>query len=161
MPIYEFACPKCKVLYHFLSKRIQTDRSPVCPKCGHADLEKAISSFSMIKGSEAQHPMPPEGVSDTEVFRTMQQIEKDMVHMDESNPRHMASMLRKMQASMPDAALPKDWDVALSRMEAGENPDNIEADMGELLSQSIRALASDPSASPQTSYRKDPHLYDF
>jgi putative FmdB family regulatory protein len=33
MPIYEFACPNCRILFNFLSKRINPDRLPVCPKC--------------------------------------------------------------------------------------------------------------------------------
>jgi len=31
MPIYEFACPKCRVIFNFLSKRVSPDRLPVCP----------------------------------------------------------------------------------------------------------------------------------
>ena len=26
MPIYEFACPKCRVIFNFLSKRVNPDR---------------------------------------------------------------------------------------------------------------------------------------
>src|SRR5439155_9750716 len=34
MPIYEFACPKCRRIFNFLSKRLNPDDLPVCPKCG-------------------------------------------------------------------------------------------------------------------------------
>ena len=45
MPIYEFACPQCRVIYNFLSKRINPDRSPTCPKCGNKKLTKQMSRF--------------------------------------------------------------------------------------------------------------------
>jgi len=35
MPIYEFACPKCRVIYNFLSQRVNPGRLPACPKCGN------------------------------------------------------------------------------------------------------------------------------
>ena len=50
MPIYEFACPKCRRIFSFLSKRLNPDRQPVCPKCGSKNLVKQISGFAMIKG---------------------------------------------------------------------------------------------------------------
>ena len=38
MPIYEFACPKCRKIFSFLSKRVNPDRTPECPKCGHKNV---------------------------------------------------------------------------------------------------------------------------
>ena len=32
MPIYEFACPKCRKVYSFLSKRVAPSHTPACPK---------------------------------------------------------------------------------------------------------------------------------
>ena len=52
MPIYEFACPKCRVIFNFFSKRIAPKNSPKCPKCGHARLEKQVSSFAMLTGAK-------------------------------------------------------------------------------------------------------------
>ena len=51
MPIYEFACPKCRKIYSFLSKRINPDRLPVCPKCGNKKLQKQVSNFAFTKGA--------------------------------------------------------------------------------------------------------------
>ena len=49
MPIYEFACPKCRRIFSFLSKRVNPDRQPVCPKCGHKKLSKQVSRFAMTQ----------------------------------------------------------------------------------------------------------------
>src|SRR5262245_38567393 len=98
MPIYEFACPKCRKIFSFLSKRMNPDRVPVCPKCGHQKLEKQISRFTMTRGlaetpagSEAEGaevPMPD--FDDPRMARAMAEMERDMEHMDENNPKHMA-----------------------------------------------------------------------
>ena len=37
MPIYEFACPDCRKIFNFLSKRLQPAGPPACPKCGAPD----------------------------------------------------------------------------------------------------------------------------
>ena len=50
MPIYEFACPKCRRIFSFLSKRVNPDRLPVCPKCGNKKMSKQVSRFAMSKG---------------------------------------------------------------------------------------------------------------
>ncbi len=50
MPIYEYACPKCRVIFNFLSKRINPDRLPVCPKCGNKKMTKQMSRFAMSRG---------------------------------------------------------------------------------------------------------------
>ena len=49
MPIYEFACPKCRRIFSFLSKRVNPDRLPVCPKCGNKKMSKQVSRFAMSR----------------------------------------------------------------------------------------------------------------
>ena len=50
MPIYEFACPKCRKIFNFLSKRPRPDHAPACPKCGNRKMTKQISPFAMPRG---------------------------------------------------------------------------------------------------------------
>ena len=50
MPIYEYACPKCRVIFNFLSKRVNPDRTPACPKCGNRKMIKQMSRFAMTRG---------------------------------------------------------------------------------------------------------------
>jgi putative FmdB family regulatory protein len=66
MPIYEYACPKCRVIFSFLSKRLNPDRLPVCPTCGNNKMTKQISRFAMVRGlkepsakTEAEAEGPP------------------------------------------------------------------------------------------------------
>lgn len=141
MPIYEFACPKCRKIYSFLSKRVNPTHSPACPKCGSKKLEKQLSRFAMTKGlkepaagggpGEGEEGMPD--FDDPKIAAAMNELERDMDHMDENNPKHMAHMMRKMKDVMPPGAVPKEMDDAIRRLEAGEDPEKIEADMGDLL----------------------------
>jgi putative FmdB family regulatory protein len=168
MPIYEYACPKCRVIFNFLSKRLNPERSPVCPKCGNRKLAKQMSRFAMTRGLQAppadagpqagEPPMPD--IDDPRVERAMMQMEKDMEHMDENNPRHMAHMMRKMKELMPPGSLPKELEVAIKRLEAGEDPEKIEADMGDVLGDLMGGEEGGPSGSGG-GYSHDSGLYDY
>lgn len=165
MPIYEFACPKCRKIFSFLSKRMKPDRLPTCPKCGNKKLEKQVSRFAMVKGvaepkagsepDEGGPPMPD--LDDPRVERAMMEMERDMEHLDENNPRHMAHMMKKMKDLMPSGSVPKELDVAIKRLEKGEDPEKIEADMGDVLGD----LMGGPEGGPGGSYSRDSGLYDY
>jgi hypothetical protein len=66
------------------------------------------------------------------VMQAMAEVERDMAHMDENNPRHLAQMMRRMSEIMPPGSMPKDVETAIRRLEAGEDPEKIEADMGDV-----------------------------
>jgi putative FmdB family regulatory protein len=52
MPIYEFYCPHCHMLFNFFSHKVNTAKRPLCPRCGKAKLEREVSSFSLGGRSE-------------------------------------------------------------------------------------------------------------
>ncbi len=165
MPIYEFACPKCRVIFNFLSKRINPDRTPACPKCGNKKMRKQMSRFAMSKrlkepaakteGGNDDPPMPD--MDDPRVEQAMREMERDMEHLDENNPKHMAHMMRKMKDIMPPGTMPKELDIAIKRLEAGEDPEKIEADMGDVLGD---LMGGGPGAAGGT-YSHDSGLYDY
>lgn len=166
MPIYEFACPKCRRIYSFLSKRMKPDRLPVCPKCGNKKLKKEISRFAMSRGlkeapapatGEAGGPPMPD-MDDPRLQRAMMEMERDMEHLDENNPKHMAHMMRKMKDLMPPGSMPKEMDVAIKRLEAGEDPEKIEADMGDVLGD---LMGGPEGGAGGGAYTKDSGLYDY
>jgi putative FmdB family regulatory protein len=167
MPIYEYACPKCRTIFNFLSKRINPDRSPTCPKCGNKKLTKQMSRFAMSRGlketaptdetAEGGPPMPD--FEDPRVERAMMEMEREMEHLDENNPKHMAHMMRKMKDLMPPGAVPKELDVAIKRLEAGEDPEKIEEDMGDVLGDLMGGEEGD--AGRGGAYTHDSGLYDY
>ncbi|HWD93953.1 MAG TPA: zinc ribbon domain-containing protein [Verrucomicrobiae bacterium] len=165
MPIYEFACPKCRKIFSFLSKRMNPDRLPVCPKCGNKKLEKQLSRFAMTRGlAEAASPDdagdggPMPNMSDPRVARAMAEMERDMAHMDENNPKHMAQMMRKMKDLLPAGTMPKELDIAIKRLEAGEDPEKIEEDMGDVLGD---LMGGEGASGGGGGYTKDSGLYDY
>ncbi|MBI3879781.1 MAG: zinc ribbon domain-containing protein [Verrucomicrobia bacterium] len=168
MPIYEFACPKCRRIFSFLSQRVDPDRLPVCPKCGHKKLSKQLSRFAMTKGlkepaatgagSEDEGGPPLPDLDDPRVARAMAEMERDLEHLDENNPKHMAVMMRKMKDLMPPGSMPKELDVAIKRLEAGEDPEKIEADMGDVLGE---FMGGEGGGRGGGEYSRDSGLYDY
>ncbi len=168
MPIYEYACPKCRVIFNFLSKRINPEGSPTCPRCGSKNLSKQLSRFAMPRGvkepaakpeGEGDEPMPD--FDDPRVERAMSELERDMEHLDENNPKHMAHMMKKMKDSMPPGAVPKELDVAIKRLEAGEDPEKIEADMGDVLGDFMGGPDEEGGMGGGGGYTHDSGLYDY
>ena len=167
MPIYEFACPKCRRIFNFLSKRLNPDRLPICPRCGNKKMLKQMSRFAMTKGLKepaaksddaGEEPMPD--MDDPRVMRAMSELERDMEHLDENNPKHMAHMMRKMKDLMPPGMVPKELDVAIKRLEAGEDPEKIEEDMGDVLGDLMGGEGEGMGGSGG-GYTHDSGLYDY
>jgi putative FmdB family regulatory protein len=166
MPIYEFACPRCRKIFSFLSKRLAPDRLPVCPQCGNKKMSKQISRFALSKGvkepsagGEMAGDGPPlPDLDDPRVERAMMEMERDMERLDENNPRHMAHMMKKMKDLMPPGSMPKELDTAIKRLEAGEDPEKIEADMGGMLGD---FMGGPEGAGSGGGYTKDSGLYDY
>ena len=170
MPIYEFACPKCRVIFSFLSKRLNPDRDPACPKCGSRKMVKQMSRFASPRG--AKEPAPDTGpgdegptpdFDDPRVARAMSELERDMEHLDENNPRHMAHMMKKMKDIMPPGAMPKELDAAIKRLEAGEDPEKIEEDMGDVLGEFMGGPEGEEGGMGGYGggYTRDSGLYDY
>jgi putative FmdB family regulatory protein len=166
MPIYEFACPKCRKIFSFLSKRVNPDRTPVCPKCGNKKLSKQVSRFALTRGLKEPAAKPEAGgdeppmpdMDDPRVERAMMELERDMEHLDENNPKHMAHMMKKMKDLMPPGTMPKELDTAIKRLEAGEDPEKIEADMGDLLGD---FMGGPEGGGGESGYSHDSGLYDY
>ena len=136
MPIYEFACPKCRVIFNFLSQRVSPDRLPVCPKCGNKKMEKQMSSFATPRGTsylaapgdsgaESERPMPD--FDNPRMMRAMNEMERDMAHLDENKSQAHGPAYAQMKGLMPPGSMPKEMDIAIKRLEAGEDPENLRA----------------------------------
>ena len=172
MPIYEFACPKCRVIFNFLSKKVSPDRLPTCPKCGNRKMSKQVSGFAMLKGvaEPAGQPAGDEGedgpmpdMNDPKIMRAMSEMERDMARLDENNPKHMAHMMRKMKDLLPAGTMPKELDVAIKRLESGEDPEKIEEDMGDLLGDLMGGPGEEEGGGGfgGGAYSRDSGLYDY
>ena len=109
--------------------------------------------------AEGNEPPMPD-FDDPRVERAMSELERDMEHMDENNPKHMAHMMRKMKDLMPPGAVPKELDVAIKRLEAGEDPEKIEEDMGDVLGDFMGGEEGEGGRGGGA-YAHDSGLYDY
>jgi putative FmdB family regulatory protein len=131
MPIYEFYCPGCHVLFHFLSRSVNTTKRPLCPRCGKKRLQRQVSLFAVTGRAEegGEEDLP---IDETRLERAMETLAGEAENMDENDPRQAADLMRRM-SRMTGMEYGENMEEALRRMEAGEDPEAIEQEMGELL----------------------------
>lgn len=174
VPIYEFACQRCKKIYSFLSKRVNPEKIPTCPKCGNPNMIKQVSRFAFLKGraDSVKEVNSPEDESledgprftkqdEARMMSVMSELEKDIDYLDENNPRHLAYMMKKFKEAMPPGIMPKEIDVAIRRLEAGEDPEKIEEDMGDVLSELFGPYESGEYDEGFGGYSRDETLYEM
>src|SRR5574340_48099 len=96
MPVYEFYCGDCHTIFNFLSRQVNTQKRPVCPKCGRPELERQVSSFAFSRGrqEEANADMPD--LDEDKLERAMMGLAGEMQGMDENDPLQMAQLMRKL-----------------------------------------------------------------
>ncbi len=177
MPIYEFYCPDCHRVMSFLSRSVDTRKQPACPKCGRAGLTRRVSSFAISRGRK-EEPGAAAGVpgfDEARLEKAMESLAGEMEHMNEDDPRQSAQLMRKLLEATGAPPNPP-MEEALKRLEAGENPERIEEEMGDLLGEPFGEDpgGQDAEALPETPGRRlarlarrlrpaslDPELYDL
>jgi len=134
MPIYEFYCPGCHMLFSFLSRKVDTSTRPMCPKCRKKKLEREVSIFSMASGGEASDEPDDLPIDEAKMERAMNALASEAENVGEDDPRQAAALMRKF-SDMTGMKLGKGMEEAMARMEAGEDPEAIEEQMGDAISE--------------------------
>ncbi|NJC87846.1 MAG: zinc ribbon domain-containing protein [Desulfuromonas sp.] len=133
MPVYEFYCGDCHAIFNFLSRRVNIDKRPTCPRCGRPELERQVSRFAISKNRpEAEADGLPPGMDEGKMEQAMMALAGEMEGVDENDPRAMARFMRKF-SEMTGMNLGGEAEEAMRRLEAGDDPELIEAEMGDLL----------------------------
>ncbi len=132
MPIYEFYCRTCHVVYNFFSARIDTTAKPQCPRCDRPDLERKPSRFATLKqqpdaeGEEA----PMAGFDESKIEGAMESLMGEMGSLEEDDdPRAMGRMMRRF-GELSGLEMGDRMEEIVGRMEAGEDPESLEKEMG-------------------------------
>lgn len=135
MPIYEFYCPENNKLYQFLARSLaHQDRVPRCPDNPVFTMQRRVSRFAVIgKAKEDTGDDPFAGIDDAKMEGFMAEMERDMSGMDESNPdpRQLGRFMRKMTDLMGDKTPPELREM-VKRLEAGEDPEKLEEQFGDM-----------------------------
>ena len=162
MPIYEFYCKKCHTIFNFFSQRINTDKVPFCPHCEDVKLEKRMSLFATPRDRGDEDDMPMPDMDEAKLEKAMNALAGDFEQMDENDPRQAADMMRKL-TDMTGLNLGPGMEEALQRMEAGEDPEKVEAEMGDLLEdeEPFTVRKASAGAARRLPPRVDEKLYDL
>ncbi len=132
MPVYEFYCASCHAIFNFLSRQVNTTSRPSCPRCGQPELDRQVSRFAISKNRpEAEADGLPPGMDEARMEQAMMALAGEMEGMDDSDPRTVAKIMRKF-TEMTGMSLGDETREAMRRLEAGEDPEQIEAEMGDL-----------------------------
>jgi len=132
MPVYEFYCGDCHAIFNFLSRAVNPDRRPTCPRCGRPELERQVSRFAISKSRpEADAEGLPPGMDEERMEQAMRALAAEMDGVDDNDPRAMAKFMRKF-TEMTGMQLGDEAQEAMRRLETGDDPEQIEAEMGDL-----------------------------
>ncbi len=132
MPIYEFYCGDCHTIFNFFSSSVNTRKRPICPQCKKVRLKRYMSLFATPKNRGENEDMSLPDLDENKMEKAMSILEKEIEHVDENDPRQAAHLMRKL-TDMTGLKLGPGLEEALHRMEAGEDPEKIEAEIGDVL----------------------------
>ena len=164
MPIYEFYCEDCNTLFNFFSKTVNTSKKPKCPKCKDGTLSKQMSAFAETGKAKEDDGMDDLPFDESKMEKAMQMLAGQADKINEDDPRQAADLMRKL-TDMTGMELGQGMNEALRRMEQGEDPDQIEAEMGDLLEGEDPFILPEKRGAKATGKRpapiKDEKLYDL
>ena len=131
MPIYEFYCPECHMIFNFFSPSPNIDKRPLCPRCEKTRLDRKMSVFAITRDRGENQDMPLPDIDEGKMENAMNLLAREAEHLDEDDPVQAAGLMRKL-TDMTDLNLGPGMEEALTRMEAGEDPEAIEKEMGDV-----------------------------
>jgi putative FmdB family regulatory protein len=134
MPMYEFFCRDCNTVFTFFSRTVNTEKVPACPKCKRSGLERMVSRFSVSGSARESAPGGGTGegpdlpVDQGRMETAMETLASEAEGLDENNPRAAAGLMRRF-SDMTGIRFGDKMENAVSRLEAGEDPESLEKDL--------------------------------
>ena len=87
MPIYEFYCTDCHRIFSFLSRRVNTEGRPACPRCHRAELQRRPSAFAISKNrAEEKAPDLPAGFDEARLEQAMSALATEGQALEGDDP---------------------------------------------------------------------------
>jgi hypothetical protein len=123
-----------------------------------------MSAFSFTGKAKEDSDMDDLPFDESKMEKAMQMLAGEAENINEDDPRQAANLMRKL-TDMTGLELGAGMQEALKRMEAGEDPDAIEAEMGDLLEGEEPFLLPEKkgkgSAEKRPAPQRDETLYDL
>ncbi|OGO68312.1 MAG: hypothetical protein A2Z37_11875 [Chloroflexi bacterium RBG_19FT_COMBO_62_14] len=118
MPTYEYGCRDCRKRVAVFQTYVEYGRSEVvCPNCGSRNLKRLISRVRIARSEDSRI----ENMGDPDSWGDV----------DEEDPRAMARMMRRMGKELGED-LPPEFDEVVDRLEAGDDPEDIEGSLPDM-----------------------------
>ena len=173
MPIYEYYCPNNHKIFSFYAKTTaQGGKTPRCPENPNYRMVKMLSGFSITGDAEKKEDTAEslDNIDEAKLNAALAEMEREMTGMDKENPdpRQMGRFMRKM-ADITGDKIPPSMEEMIGRLEAGEDPEKLEEELGGLLEEGFpEGDTPDGRESPMHKLRRktrqpvrDPNLYDI
>jgi len=106
----------------------------MCPKCKKKKLKRQMSAFARISGAKEKENADDLPIDESKIEKALNLLAKEADGINEEDPRQAATCMRKF-TDATGATLGPSMEEAIIRMEAGEDPEQIEAEMGDLIEQ--------------------------
>ena len=123
-----------------------------------------MSVFSVTGNASEESDMEDFPIDEGKMEKAMQMMVKEADQINEDDPRQAANMMRKL-TDVTGMELGAGMQEALSRMERGEDPEKIEAEMGSLLEEEDPFIIPGKKGRADTDRRpapaRDETLYDL
>jgi putative FmdB family regulatory protein len=117
MPFYQYRCLNCKKRFEvFLSYSEYGQKTVHCPQCASNQVERRIGRVRIARSEDSRMENLPD---------------PDSLEGLEDDPRALGQMMRKMSREAGED-MGEDFDEVVTRLEAGQSPEDIEKAMPEL-----------------------------
>jgi len=142
VPIFEYLCPSCNRIFSFLSLTPAPAREPSCPRCGSAALRRVPSTFAVTgpRKSKSEKPSAPGTADDATAMAGLEQeamrMASEISETEAEDPRVMARMMRRLAEASGESVTPA-MEEMFRRMEAGEDPEALEEELGDRLEEEM------------------------
>jgi len=131
MPVYEYFCKKCNTIFNFFSKTINPAKQPLCPKCS-GSLKKQVSTFACVDSSKKEPGSGNIPFDEKKLGKMVGRLAAEAENINVEDPCQAADLMKKF-SDMAGIKLGQGMEEVISRMEAGEDPEKIEQEMGDIL----------------------------
>ncbi|MBN2301483.1 MAG: zinc ribbon domain-containing protein [Lentisphaerae bacterium] len=165
MPIYEFYCPDCHMIFNFFSKSVNTSKRPLCPRCGRKKLERQVSSFSFGSRGGNNENTEDFPIDDRKMESAINVLANEAAKIGDNDVHGAVKLMRKF-SDMTGMKFGNGIEHALGRLESGDDPDTIENEMGDLLEAEEPFTFPDAKGGKDIAQKradpvKDDHLYEM
>jgi len=123
MPIYEYRCGECGNRFSVFWRTYSdvAEEKIHCKRCGSREVNRLVSKVRVVRSEESRL----DDLADPGAWGDF----------DENDPKSMGRFMRKMMGEIGDEAgdLGPEFEEVVDRLEAGQDPEQIEKDMPDLL----------------------------